>query len=588
MHILIPPPGLGTVVRRVRDLGREVHHVVDHAHVDASQVGDAAKSAVNNAEAKLKPLARAATGKMDQLRDTAGGLASRALNEVEHRSDGLPTRADPTTADTSLGQRLLATFGNPWSDARKTRREAESLQSSASGVADRAANEVEGAAVDVKNTLAQAGNKLAHVNVKDTLVRAEGKIESVVTPLAVDVRDSLVRVEEKLANVNVKDTLIRAEEKLESAVTPLAVATGEKMDQLRETTADLASRAADEFEHRMETLPARSDPATADATLARRLIETFGNPWTDARKTQQELQDLQSTAAQMADQAAREVEIAKEKLANVDVKETLVRAEEQLESVVTPLAAATGEKMDQLRETTSEMAARVADDVSQRIDALPARADPAIANPSLASRLFNTFGNPAKDDLRARQELEQVAERARQEVEHVAERAGQEWEKLANVDVKQTLERAEAKVESVVSPFAAATGERMDRLRDATMDRAAHVKNDLSSTVNTTSHEIQDRLESLPERGVDNAEQGVDPILASQLVATFGNAHDDARVTRQEVVQLAPGGQKTVERVEESVRGARDAAERVVERAENVVEEVVVKEKAKTSWWLRS
>ncbi|KAJ9099367.1 hypothetical protein QFC20_005720 [Naganishia adeliensis] len=579
MHILIPPPGLGTVVRRVRDLGREVHHVVDHAHVDASQVGDAAKSAVNNAEAKLKPLARAATGKMDQLRDTAGGLASRGSNEVEHRLDGLPTRADPTTADTSLGQRLLATFGNPWSDARKTRREAESLQSSASGVADRAANEVEGAAVDVKNTLAQAGNKLAHVNVKDTLVRTEENIESVVTPLAADVRDSLVRVEEKLANVN---------EKLESAVTPLAVATGEKMDQLRETTADLASRAADEFEHRLETLPARSDPATADATLARRLIETFGNPWTDARKTQQELQDLQSTAAQMADRAAREVEIAKEKLANVDVKETLVRAEEQLESVITPLAAATGEKMDQLRETTSEMAARVADDVSQRIDALPARADPATANPSLASRLFNTFGNPAKDDLRARQELEQVAERARQEVEHVAERAGQEWEKLANVDVKQTLERAEAKVESVVSPFAAATGERMDRLRDATMDRAAHVKNDLSSTVNTTSHEIQDRLESLPERGVDNAEQGVDPILASQLVATFGNAHDDARVTRQEIVQLAPGGQKTVERVEESVRGARNAAERVVERAENVVEEVVAKEKAKTSWWSRS
>jgi cell fate (sporulation/competence/biofilm development) regulator YlbF (YheA/YmcA/DUF963 family) len=502
--------------------------------------------------------------------------------------DSSPSRADATTADASLGQRLLATFGNPWSDARKTKREAESLQSSASGVAGRAANEVEGAAGDVKSSLAEAGNKLSHVNLKDTLVRAEEKIESVVTPLAADVRDSLVRVEEKLANVNVKDTLIRAEEKLESAVTPLAVATGEKMDQLRETTADLASRAADEFEHRLETLPARSDPATADANLARRLIETFGNPWTDARKTQEELQDLQLTAAQMAEQAAREVEIAKEKLARVDVKETFARAEEQLESVVTPLAAATGEKMDQLRETTSEIAARVTDDVNQRIEALPARADPATANPSLASRLFNTFGNPAKDDLRARQEVEQVAERAKQEVEHIAERAGQEWEKLANVDVKQTLEQAEAKVESVVAPLAAATGERMDRLRDATMDRASHLKDDLSSTANTTSHQIQNRLDALPDRGIDNAEQGVDPVLASQLVATFGNAHDDARVTRQEVVQLAPGGVKTVERLEEKVRGARDAAERVAERTVNVVEEVAAREKAKASWWSRS
>lgn len=491
------PPGLGTVVRRVRDLGREVHHVVDHAHVE--HVSEAAKHAVHDAERKLK-------SRVDSVTDTEAG--------------------------STIGQRLLATFGNPWA---KAKREAESVE-----------------------------EKLANVDVKDTLVRAEKKVE------------------ETMANVDVKDTLLRAEHKLESAVTPLAVATGEKMDQLRETTADLASRAADEFEHRLETLPARSDPATADATLAARLIETFGNPWTDARKTQQELAELETSAVKMAEQAAREVQVAKEKLAHVDVKETLARAEATLESAVTPLAAAAGEKMDQLRETSTEMAARVAQDVNQRIEALPERADPA-TNPSLASRLFKTFGNPANDGERIKQEAEQLAERARQEAEHVAQRAEQEWEKLQNVDLEQTLARAEHKVES----YAAATGERMDRLRDATMDRAAHFKADVASTVDTASHEIQGRLDALPERGIDRPEQGVDPVLASRLVATFGNAHDDAKVARREVVQLAPGGERTVERVEGSVRGARDAAERVAARAENVVEDMI-KEKNKASWWSRS
>lgn len=566
------PAGLGTVVRRVRDLGREVHHVVDHAQAEASHIGDAAKHAVRDAEGRVRP-------RMEQL---AAGRASdegAATGEAE-----------------SIGQRLLATFGNPWA---KTKREAESVEASAERVAGRVAGEVEGVAGDVKDRLAHAGDKLANVDVKGNLVRAEKKVEGVVAPLAADARDALGRVEEKIANVNVKDTLIRAEQKLESAVTPLAVATGEKMDrltvatgekmdQLRETTADLASRAADEFEHRLETLPARSDPSTADATLAARLIETFGNPWTDAQKTQQELQDLQLSAAQMAEQAAREVEIAKDKLASVDVKETLVRAEEQLESVITPLAAAAGEKMDQFRETSTEMATRVAADVNQRIEALPERADPTTANPSLASRLFGTFGNPANDAQRVKQEAEHLAELARQEAAVVAQGAEQEWEKLRHVDVKQTLERAEAKVESVVAPLAAATGERMDRLRDATMDRAAHLKDDVSSTVNATSHELQNRLDALPERGVDRPEQGVDPVLASRLVATFGNAHDDAKVTRREVVQLTPGGEKTIQRVEGSVRDARDAAERVVERAENVVEDVIAKEKAKASWWSRS
>jgi hypothetical protein len=271
-------------------------------------------------------------------------------------------------------------------------------------------------------------------------------------------------------------------------------------------------------------------------------------------------------------------------------KDTLVRVEEKLESAVTPLAAATGEKMDQLRETTTEMATRLSDEFEHRVETLPERADPTTADASLAQRLIATFGNPRSDARRTRQELEALESSAGRAVEQAAHEIEVAKQRLANVDVKDAIERAETKVESVVTPLAVATGEKMDSLRHTAINRATHLKDDLSTTVNTTSDAIHHRINELPDRGVDNADQGVDPVLASRLVATFGNVHDDARATRHEAVELAPGGEKTVADLERGVRGAKDAVERAWERTENAVEDTLEREKAKVTsrWWSKS
>jgi hypothetical protein len=56
-----------------------------------------------------------------------------------------------------------------------------------------------------------------------------------------------------------------------------------------------------------------------------------------------------------------------------------------------------------------------------------------------------------------------------------------------------------------LDPLASATADKMDVLRETVTARSA----DLDETVRA-------RLDALPERGIDNPSQGVDPVLASR------------------------------------------------------------------------
>jgi predicted metal-dependent hydrolase len=400
----------------------------------------------------------------------------------------------------------------------------------------------------------------------------------------------------------IKQSLVDAEEKIEAVVTPLALATGEKMDQIREkaTTkaeelseqvSERATAAAEEFAHRVDTLPERADPATANPSLATRLLATFGNPRKDDIKAQRDLENVKSSAEQLTHEAAEAVSAAKERLEQVDlqeIKQSLLQAEEKVEQAVTPLAIATAEKMDTLREKATLKAEQLQDEWSRRVDTLPERADPKTANPSLATRLFSTFGNPQKDDLKVQRELEMVKASAGELANEAVEAVGAAKERIEGIDVQEikgSLLQAEEKVEQAVTPLAVAAAEKMDRLRETATARASHLAATVDSRLATTTEAINARLEALPQRGVDNPAQGIDPVLASRIVATFGNAEDDARLTRREVGDAV--GMGNVVRMEEGVAAAKEGvavAKEVVSEAVDKVEKSVEQGRGK-SWW---
>lgn len=367
---------------------------------------------------------------------------------------------------------------------------------------------------------------------------------------------------------------------VEQKVDTAAHVVGEKMDTLRDAAEAKAVQVQNEVAQRMDTLPARADPSTASPSLASRLLSTFGNPQTDEAKVQRDLENLKSAAGQVAEEATDAVSAAKKRLESVDVrdvKQALVKVEEKVEDAVTPLAVATGEKMDSIREAATARASEIGSELEHRVDTLPARADPATASPSLASRLFATFGNPRTDDVKAQEDLRA----AKATVEHLAEEAvdaahsvKDRLEHMDVRDVKQRFVAVEAKLEDAVAPVASATAQKMDSLRETVTARAS----ELDETVHA-------RLDALPARGVDNPSQGVDPVLASRLIAAFGNPADDARLTRRELGDAL--GLGNVVRVEEGMaaakeglNAAKDVAGEVVNKVENVVEE-----KTSRGWW---
>ncbi|GHJ85884.1 hypothetical protein NliqN6_2286 [Naganishia liquefaciens] len=399
-------------------------------------------------------------------------------------------------------------------------------------------------------------------------------VEPVVPPEPV--KPSLTQ---RLAAINPFRTA-EVEQKGDAAAAAAAHIAGEKMDTLRETAEAKAARVKSEVTQRMDTVPARADPTTASPTLATRLLSTFGNPQTDDAKVQRDLENIKRAAGQVAGEATDTVEAAKKRLERVDankVKESLVAAEEKVEDAVTPLAVATGQKMDSIREAATAKASDISAELEHRVDTLPARSDPATASPSLASRLFATFGNPRTDDVKAREDLRAV----QATVEHLAEKAVDTAhaakERLEHIDmgnVKQRVVAAEAKLQDAVAPLASATADKMDVLRETVTARSA----DLDETVRA-------RLDALPERGIDNPSQGVDPVLASRLVATFGDPADDARLTQREIGDAV--GMGNVVRAEEGIaaakqglNAAKDVAGEMVDQVENIVEE-----KRARGWW---
>jgi hypothetical protein len=90
-----------------------------------------------------------------------------------------------------------------------------------------------------------------------------------------------------------------------------------------------------------------------------------------------------------------------------------------------------------------------------RVETVPARADPTTAeNPSLATQVLATFGNPQKDDIKAQRNLEHVKASAEELVDGAAEAVKATKSPLEQVDLQELTKLPECKTfQGIANPF---------------------------------------------------------------------------------------------------------------------------------------
>ncbi|KAJ9113031.1 hypothetical protein QFC22_006127 [Naganishia vaughanmartiniae] len=634
--------GLGRVVRRVRDLGREVHEFDDLKVLAAAP--QAPQTQVGNG-GSLPVDSRQQQQQQQQEETRRGSLPARILAAFGGGGGGggaspSPSQNSTTTASVAEAahQSAARTASIASSLANTTFQKMDNLRETSTA----ALSNAEGKLTTLLHTAhSEVAGRVAtlpdtpETNLEASIRDAPGGAQFAARLLATfgdpgnDAQETtaeVTRLETLARETSVQDLADKAQgaahavstsmhdkfEVIAERIDPAAQLAAHKLDKLRETSGKVLERVEDkvdalvsdvqrEAQERLRTLPATPETDLGQAvkqapggeSFAARLLATFGNPGVDAEKTRQEVARLETLARETSVQDLTDKAQGAAHVVSESVHDGLERVAHQMD----PVARQVGGKMDQLRETSGNLLQRVEGKVDslvsdvqreaeERLNTLPATPETDLKQAvkqapvaeSFATRLLSTFGNPKNDTRKTTRELSHVGTQLSDLAQEQETRAMH----LAQ-DVVSSVREVEHKVQGGLTELRT---EGVKPLVQATSAKLDSLRTTSQHALAHAEQELSSRLPtSLPRPvatadGTYPAETAEQGLLASRLIATFGAPSEDRTQTARDLARLKVQGKEVVERGEEVVRPA-------LERVEGAVQDVKgrVVDEGKKRWW---
>ncbi|KAJ9094262.1 hypothetical protein QFC21_006088 [Naganishia friedmannii] len=638
--------GLGRVVRRVRDLGREVHEF-DDLKVLATTTTPQAQA---QAKEQVQPVQEAQQGPSLPARIMAafggggGGASPNANTNANTNTIASASSAAKQVADeaTSLANETAARTARIASSlASTTFQKMDHLRETSSSALTNASQTIDSVLSDVHQ---EASNRLhtlpptpatdLSAAIRDApggdafaakLLATFGnprkdaqKTEAEVDHLSTLARETSVQDLTQKANASaqlVRDKMHDSFERVAERMDPVAQRVGEKMDQWRETSEHVLERVEERVEgvvhelreeagERLRTLPATPETdlkaavsaAPGGETFAARLLATFGNPRADAQKTTEEVRRLETLARETSVQDLKD----KTRVVAGAVSEELHDGFESVAQRIDPLAQRVGGKMDQWRETSGEVLERVEEKVEGVVHDLRQEAEdrvrtlPATPETDLKAAVKQA---PVPGSFAARlmatfgnpsADSTKTTQELSQVGDQLAHLAQEQETRAANLaqDVVSGMQGMEHTVQAGVQELRA---QGVKPLIQATATKMDSLRTTSANALANAEEQLQQHLPTSLPRPVKTAdgdypaETAEQGVLASRLIATFGRPSEDRDKSAREVARMKAEAGKVVERGEEVARPALERAEQVAQDVKGrVVAEV---DEGKRRWW---
>ncbi|KAJ9117692.1 hypothetical protein QFC24_006406 [Naganishia onofrii] len=485
--------GLGRVVRRVRDLGREVHEFDD-----------------------LKSLA--ATGA-----SVSSSAAPSTLNpNPDVGEQRVPVGQEVQETPMSLPARIMAAFGgasSPTTTSSTTRTTIPSASSSVGSIADAAA----AAAASVADRTAAKANELAN------------RSSSIASDLA--------------------NTTFQKMDNLRSTSSVALTNASHTIDQVVSDVQSEAHERFSTLPHRPDTdLNAAIKDAPGGEAFAARLLATFGNPRKDRQRTEAELERLEALARETSIQDLSEKASTAAHLVRGKVHDSFERIAEHLDPAaqragekMDQLRETSGQVVERVEEKVDAVVHELREEAEERFRTLPPTPETDLrgairdtpGGESFAARLLATFGNPRKDGQKTEAELARLEALAREtSVQDLKAKAVD----AAHV-VSANLHDGFEAVAERMDPVARQAGEKMDQWRMVSGKVVDRVEDKVEGVVSDVRSEAEERFRTLPptpETDLKAAvkEAPVGPSFAARLMSTFGNPTTDSTKTTKELAHV--------------------------------------------------